>query len=93
MWVTISAESRCKPYRPGYQNTLGIKQPVVNMRGLRPPVQVPECHAHLLRWVEEMASFLKSLDENHLVTVGEEGAHASQLGCDADLRLVTKHGL
>ena len=31
------------------------------------------CHAALQRWIEEMSSFLKKADPNHMVTVGEEG--------------------
>jgi mannan endo-1,4-beta-mannosidase len=36
-------------------------------------VQVPECATIFPEWVDEMSTYVKSLDANHLVTVGEEG--------------------
>ncbi len=36
--------------------------------------QVKDCPANFRAWVDEMASYVKHLDANHLVTVGEEGA-------------------
>ncbi len=35
--------------------------------------QVPECGTTFQAWVEEMSAFVKALDPNHLVTIGEEG--------------------
>ncbi|PRW50827.1 glycoside hydrolase [Chlorella sorokiniana] len=32
-----------------------------------------KCTANLQSWIEEMSAYLKQLDPNHLVTVGEEG--------------------
>jgi endo-1,4-beta-mannosidase len=29
------------------------------------------CNTDILNWIEEMAPYLKSVDSNHLVTVGE----------------------
>ena len=40
---------------------------------VRPHVQVPECPANYRAWVEEMANYVKRLDPQHLVTIGEEG--------------------
>lgn len=31
-------------------------------------------------WIEEMSAYLKSVDPNHLVTVGEEGKHRVTAG-------------
>ena len=42
------------------------------------------CGAALQRWAAEMASFVKSLDSNHLLTLGSEGfypAGSPQVGC------------
>ncbi len=36
-------------------------------------VQVPDCPAHFRAWIEEMANYVKKLDPNHLVSIGEEG--------------------
>ncbi|KAK9814994.1 hypothetical protein WJX73_004261 [Symbiochloris irregularis] len=44
-----------------------------------PPEMVscrPECAGKIQGWIEEMSGHLKSLDPNHLVTVGEEGFYA-----------------
>lgn len=35
--------------------------------------KVPDCVNMMQEWIEEMASFVKTLDPNHLVTVGAEG--------------------
>jgi mannan endo-1,4-beta-mannosidase len=34
---------------------------------------VPECEETMPAWINEMASFMKELDPNHLVTSGGEG--------------------
>ena len=42
------------------------------------------CGAALQRWTAEMASFVKSLDSNHLLTLGSEGfypAGSPQVRC------------
>mmetsp|Transcript_30278 Transcript_30278/g.64759 ORF Transcript_30278/g.64759 Transcript_30278/m.64759 type:complete len:546 (-) Transcript_30278:376-2013(-) len=39
---------------------------------------VDNCEASLQSWVEEMSLFVKSLDPNHLVTVGSEGFFARE---------------
>ena len=36
-------------------------------------LQVPECDDTMPVWINEMASFMKELDPNHLVTSGGEG--------------------
>ena len=36
-------------------------------------MQVAECPANYRAWVEEMANYVKRLDPQHLVTIGEEG--------------------
>eukprot|EP01025_Chloroclados_australasicus_P060297 TRINITY_DN7725_c0_g1_i4.p1 TRINITY_DN7725_c0_g1~~TRINITY_DN7725_c0_g1_i4.p1 ORF type:complete len:577 (+),score=44.64 TRINITY_DN7725_c0_g1_i4:148-1878(+) len=33
----------------------------------------PECQQMIQSWIEEMSMFLKSIDPNHMVTIGEEG--------------------
>lgn len=38
-----------------------------------PSLQVPNCIVSVQSWIEDMAAFVKSLDPNHLVTVGAEG--------------------
>ena len=40
--------------------------------------QVPECPEHVQAWVAEMAAFVKRIDPNHLVTIGEEGFFAAE---------------
>jgi len=35
------------------------------------------CGTALQQWVEEMAPFLKAIDPNHLVTIGEEGFYST----------------
>lgn len=35
--------------------------------------KVPECDQLFQSWVEEMSTFIKSIDPNHLVTIGSEG--------------------
>ena len=40
-------------------------------------MQVPECPQHVQAWVAEMSAFVKRVDPNHLVTIGEEGFFAS----------------
>ena len=35
--------------------------------------QVPECKQTFPAWVSEMSAYVKSLDQTHLVTIGEEG--------------------
>ncbi|CAK0746787.1 hypothetical protein CVIRNUC_001718 [Coccomyxa viridis] len=35
--------------------------------------KVPDCPVNFRAWVEEMANFVKHLDSNHLVSIGEEG--------------------
>jgi len=39
---------------------------------------VPECPEHVQAWVAEMAAFVKRIDPNHLVTIGEEGFFAAE---------------
>ena len=34
---------------------------------------MPDCPVNFRAWVEEMANFVKHLDSNHLVSIGEEG--------------------
>lgn len=34
---------------------------------------VKDCHIHVQNWIEEMAAFVKSLDSNHLLSIGSEG--------------------
>lgn len=36
-------------------------------------LQVPDCIPRMQAWIEEMGVFVKSLDSNHLLTVGAEG--------------------
>ena len=48
------------------------------MNGLSSPLcmrstQVKECPGNFRAWVDEMAGYVKHLDPNHLVTIGEEG--------------------
>eukprot|EP01024_Parvocaulis_polyphysoides_P028784 TRINITY_DN25998_c0_g2_i1.p1 TRINITY_DN25998_c0_g2~~TRINITY_DN25998_c0_g2_i1.p1 ORF type:complete len:566 (-),score=68.07 TRINITY_DN25998_c0_g2_i1:747-2444(-) len=33
----------------------------------------PDCGQYIQSWLDEMAAFLKSIDPNHMITVGEEG--------------------
>eukprot|EP00884_Botryococcus_braunii_P017735 jgi/Botrbrau1/4645/Bobra.33_2s0016.1 len=42
----------------------------------------PECEKLIQAWVEEVAPFLKSMDPNHLVTIGSDGFYASS-SCQA----------
>lgn len=35
--------------------------------------RVPECNQLFQGWIEEMSTYLKSIDPNHLVTIGSEG--------------------
>jgi len=48
-------------------------------RALTPPVHPRStgCGTALQQWVEEMAPFLKAIDPNHLVTIGEEGFYST----------------
>ena len=38
------------------------------------------------KWLSEMSAFIKSLDKNHMVTIGTEGKH----GCEQDINLFEK---
>lgn len=42
-------------------------------------VQTPDCTKLVEQWVYEMATHLKSLDQNHLVTIGAEGACGTRI--------------
>ncbi|GMH32385.1 hypothetical protein BSKO_00219 [Bryopsis sp. KO-2023] len=35
--------------------------------------RVPECGRILQKWIEEMSAYVKSIDTNHMVTIGSEG--------------------
>ena len=39
---------------------------------------MPWLHYGNQAWIEEMASYVKSLDSNHLLTVGSEGYYATK---------------
>eukprot|EP00210_Caulerpa_lentillifera_P005910 g5650.t1 len=40
----------------------------------------PSCRDRMQSWIEEMANHLKSMDPNHMVTVGEEGFFSYESG-------------
>eukprot|EP01025_Chloroclados_australasicus_P029293 TRINITY_DN29229_c0_g1_i1.p1 TRINITY_DN29229_c0_g1~~TRINITY_DN29229_c0_g1_i1.p1 ORF type:complete len:591 (-),score=64.04 TRINITY_DN29229_c0_g1_i1:1726-3498(-) len=39
-----------------------------------------ECEAYIQAWIDEMSDFLKSVDPNHMVTIGQEGFYGWDSG-------------
>eukprot|EP01023_Acetabularia_acetabulum_P038335 TRINITY_DN366_c0_g1_i10.p1 TRINITY_DN366_c0_g1~~TRINITY_DN366_c0_g1_i10.p1 ORF type:complete len:573 (+),score=105.93 TRINITY_DN366_c0_g1_i10:115-1833(+) len=42
----------------------------------------PDCAQYIQNWIDEMSAYLKSVDPNHMITVGEEGFYGWHSGKD-----------
>ena len=45
------------------------------------------CGATLQSWIDEMAAFVRSVDPNHMITVGEDGFYSKEFSDPAHLRM------
>lgn len=92
----VKGTSLAAAFRSSSINTLALacylQLPACRMADTKAPLH--QCQLLLQEWIDTTAEFLKSLDSNHLVTVGSEGFLGSSTpGKSHYIIGITKHQL